>query len=94
MATKKLIATLERFDIGFWLHSVHELGVATSAYAHLIASTPYIIYPSQSLLHHQADDIVKGGKPELKNGCVKVPTGPELGVELDEEKMKKYNLLY
>jgi len=66
LATKKLIATLERFDIGFWLHSVHELGVATSAYAHLIASTPYIIYPSQSLLHHQADDIVKGGKPELK----------------------------
>ena len=25
-----------------------------------------------------------------EDGCIKVPTGPGLGVELDEEKMTKY----
>lgn len=94
LATKKLIATLEKFDLGFWLHSAHELGIATAANTHLIASTPHIVCPSQSLLHFQKDDIIKGGKPELKNGCIRVPTRPGLGIELDQEKVKKYSLLY
>jgi glucarate dehydratase len=28
-----------------------------------------------------------------EDGCIRVPTGPGLGVELDEEKMEKYGRL-
>ena len=39
------------------------------------------------------DDIIEGGKMEYKNGAMKVPTGPGLGVALDRDKLAKYHEL-
>ena len=44
--------------------------------------------------HHQLDDIIKGGKFQYQNGCITVPNEPGLGVELDRDKLKKYDRLY
>ncbi|HJS49085.1 MAG TPA: enolase C-terminal domain-like protein, partial [Gaiellaceae bacterium] len=59
-------------------------GIQTAAYLHLAATTPYLDRPSQSLLRWTTDDVIAGGPFAPEGGVVDVPTGPGLGVELDE----------
>jgi len=40
------------------------------------------------------DDIIEGGKMKYKNGKIKVPSGPGLGVRLNREKLNEYAELY
>ena len=81
--TQRLIAACEEAGVGFWFYS-GDLGIATAAYLHVAAATAYLDRPSQSLLRWTTDDVIAGGpfSPEL--GVLDVPTGPGLGVELDE----------
>jgi glucarate dehydratase len=94
LLTKKLVAAAEIHNLGFWIHSAAELGVSTAANLHIAASSPHIIHPSQGTYEHISDDIIKGGKLRIKGGCMEVPQGPGLGVELDEEKVSSYNEYY
>ncbi len=93
LRTKKLVAIAEAYDLGFWLRSDGELGISTAAMLHLVASTPYMSYPNQSLIHYLTDDIIKN-KFLLQGGCIEVPKKPGLGVEIDEDKVKLYEELY
>jgi glucarate dehydratase len=81
--TRRFIAACEDAEIGFWFYS-GDLGIATAAYLQLAAATPYLDRPSQSLLRWTTDDVVEGGPFLPENGVVQVPSGPGLGVELDE----------
>ena len=72
-----------RRGVGFWFYS-GDLGIATAAYLHLAAATPYLDRPSQSLLRWTTDDVIQGGPFSPERGVVAVPSGPGLGVELDE----------
>jgi len=40
------------------------------------------------------DDIIQGDKLKYEDGGIALPAGPGLGVELDEEKVKRYHQLY
>lgn len=78
-------------------HSLGELGIALAAATHAIAATPNFRSANQAYGALLTDDIVKdfgGGIENYTNGCLKVPDGPGLGVELDREKVKKYAKLY
>ena len=81
--TQRFIAACEEGGIGFWFYS-GDLGVATAAYLHLAAATPYLDRPSQSLLRWTTDDVIQGGPFSPERGVVSVPSGPGLGVDLDE----------
>ncbi len=81
--TRRFVAECEAAGVGFWFYS-GDLGVATAAYLHVAAATPYLDRPSQSLLRWTADDVVAQGPFSPEDGVVPVPTGPGLGVELDE----------
>ena len=72
------------------MHSFTELGVAQNAYLHLIASTPNYIFANQSGYGDLTDDIIQGGLLTFKDGCLDLPEGPGIGVELDREKVKAY----
>jgi len=74
-------------------HSLGELGVAASAAAHVMASTPNFIHANQSYASLLADDVIEGGLPYVE-GKLKVPTGAGLGVRLDEDRLAKYSELY
>jgi glucarate dehydratase len=75
------------------MHSDRELGVSTAAMLHLAAATPNLSYAIDSHYHDQVDDIVT--EPfEYRGGCFTVPGGPGLGVELDWDKVEKYNRWY
>jgi glucarate dehydratase len=86
--TRRFIAECEQAGVGFWFYS-GDLGIATAAYLHLAAAIPYLDRPSQSLLRWTTDDVVAGGPFSPEGGVVPVPTGPGLGVELDEQALAR-----
>jgi glucarate dehydratase len=81
--TRRFIAECEGAGVGFWFYS-GDLGIATAAYLHVAAATPYLDRPSQSLLRWTTDDVIAGGPFTPERGVIAVPDGPGLGVELDE----------
>jgi glucarate dehydratase len=86
--TRRFIASCEETGVGFWFYS-GDLGIATAAYLHIVAATPYLDAPSQSLLRWTADDVIVGGPFSPEGGVVDVPSGPGLGVELDERALER-----
>jgi glucarate dehydratase len=82
--TRRFIADCREAGVAFWFYS-GDLGIATAAYLHIAAVTPYLDRPSQSLLRWTTDDVIVGGPFSPERGVVQVPTGPGLGIELDED---------
>jgi glucarate dehydratase len=73
--------------------SAAELGPRNALLLHLIISERTFKGTNDSSTHHLTGDIIK---EEFKtiDGALTVPDGPGLGVEIDEEKLKKYNGIY
>ena len=70
-----------------------ELGIATAAMLHLAAAEPSLddaCYPGDYLgpLYHQADLLTE--PLQLGPSVARVPDGPGLGVELDEDQLERY----
>ena len=88
-------AMLEVAGLPVLKHSLGELGVATYAGAHLLASIPNALFASQAYGSFLADDVVEGASPlPYRNGCLAVPEGPGLGVTLDTERVGRYAEAY
>jgi glucarate dehydratase len=88
-----MIAVCEAFQLGVGMHSDRELGVSTAAMLHLAAASPSMVYAIDSHYHDQVDDIIT--KPfTYREGHFEAPGGPGLGVEVDWDKVAKYNRLY
>ncbi|MQA77533.1 MAG: mandelate racemase [Streptosporangiales bacterium] len=76
-------------------HSLGELGVAMYAAVHVMASTPNFVYANQGYASLLTDDVVAGASPlPYVDGCLEVPDGPGIGVELDDEKVAAYAEAY
>jgi glucarate dehydratase len=87
-ATKALAAHCETFGLGMNLHSGGELGIATAAHLAVVASTPVLSRAIDSMYYLHEDDIVE--PLELTAGRLRVPSGPGLGVTVDEDKLAHY----
>ncbi|WP_431031837.1 mandelate racemase/muconate lactonizing enzyme family protein [Streptomyces sp. P6-2-1] len=87
-ATKALAAHCETFGLGMNLHSGGELGIATAAHLAVVASTPVLSRAIDSMYYLHADDIIE--PLTLREGSLTVPTGPGLGVTVDEDKLRHY----
>jgi glucarate dehydratase len=86
--TADFIRACEMFDVGFRFHS-GETGVASAAYLHLTAALEHVRHASQTLFRWYADDVIEGGPLLLKDGVVRVPEGPGLGVTLDAKALRR-----
>lgn len=90
---RRMIAVADAFNLGIGMHSDRELGVSTAGMLHLATATPYITHAIDSHYHDQVDDVIT--RPFVyEKGCMRVPDGPGLGVELDRDKLAKYHRLY
>ncbi len=90
---RKMIAVAEAFNLGVGMHSDRELGISTAGMLHLAAATPYITYAIDSHYHDQVEDVIT--RPFVfKEGCLEVPGGPGLGVELDRDKLARFHEAY
>ncbi len=93
LATKRLAACCEAFGLGMSMHSGGELGIGTACHLHLAASTPQVRHAIDSMYSLLADDVTKGPRFQVEQGSYALPEGPGLGVELDEEKLERYEAL-
>jgi glucarate dehydratase len=87
---KALGTICDCFRWGVSMHSGVELGVTLAAMLHAAASLPNMTYDADAHYHHLLDDILVGGKMKYEQGSIAVPKGPGLGVELDEDRMGRY----
>ncbi|WP_324668866.1 enolase C-terminal domain-like protein [Geochorda subterranea] len=91
---KDLVAVCRTFQLGVAMHSGSEFGVELAAMLHTAATIPEMTFAVDAHYHYLTDDIIAGGPFRYEDGCIRVPTGPGLGVELDEEKMRYYQQFY
>lgn len=90
-ATKHLAAHCQTFGLGMNLHSGGELGIATAAHLAVVGSTPILDRAIDSMYYLHADDIIE--PLDLAGGALAVPSGPGLGVVVDEDKLARYAAL-
>lgn len=86
--TVDFIRACEQFDVGFRFHS-GETGIASAAYLQVSAAMEHVREASQTLFRWYADDVIAEGTFVPKQGRVKVPEGPGLGVTLDPKALKR-----
>lgn len=81
----------ETFNIGLSMHSNSHLGVSLMAMAHVAAATPHLTYACDTHYPWQSaqDEVVLGGRVEIKDGCVSIPERGGLGVELDYDQLAR-----
>jgi glucarate dehydratase len=91
---KALAAICECFRWGLSMHSGSELGITLAAMLQVGATLPNLSYDADAHYHHLLDDVIEGGKFTYVDGCIAVPTGPGLGVSLDEDQMGRYQELF
>lgn len=90
---KKVAAICETFNIGLAMHSDRELGIGTAAGLHFWASTPMMSHYYDSHYHDQVGDVIT--EPfEFRDGGLRIPDGPGLGVELDPDRLDHHANLY
>ncbi|HCL31407.1 MAG TPA: enolase [Candidatus Latescibacteria bacterium] len=76
------------FEKPFWLQMVG-VGLVTALSAHLGAVLPFAQWPTITCLNNYTDDLLV--EPlTIRGGQLRVPEGPGLGVEVDEEALRKY----
>lgn len=74
-----------------WHGSGHELGILDAAMLHTCAASANCTLPSDILSHQRVDDLI--AKPiEIRESYAIVPDRPGLGVELDEEAVRRYQV--
>lgn len=78
-------------DVG--IHSSTELGIGWAAMIHAGVAMPHCYLAADAMYLHLTDDIIKGPMLLPVDGRIAPPEGPGLGIEIDEEKLKKYSAL-
>lgn len=91
---KDLAAICRTFNLGVAMHSGVEFGIELAAMLHTAAAIPEMTFCGDAHYHYLTDDIIEGGLMPYRDGAIAVPTGPGLGVSLDEDKMAHYQKHY
>ena len=74
-----------------WHGSGHELGILDAAMMHTCAAAPNCTLPSDILSYQRVDDLIV--KPiDIRDSYALVPDRPGLGVELDEDAVRRYQV--
>ncbi|MCW2293314.1 glucarate dehydratase [Pseudomonas sp. BIGb0408] len=94
--TQILARMCDTFGLGVSMHSNSHLGISLMAMTHVAAAVPNLSYACDTHYPWQEPDeeVIKGGKLPIADGCVKVTRTPGLGVELDYDQLAKLNDQY
>jgi muconate cycloisomerase len=77
--------------IPVWHGSAHELGILDAAMLHACAAAPNCTFPSDILSHQRVHNLL--ATPfEMRDSHISVPEGPGLGIELDEDALRRYQV--
>jgi glucarate dehydratase len=88
-ASMELAAHCRIFSRGVSMHSNNHGGISLAAMTHLGAAMPNLSYALDTHYPWQWEDIIVGGRMKIEGGCVALPNGAGLGVELDRVALAK-----
>ena len=88
----RLCHIIDAFGFTCWHGSGNEIGVKDASFVQAIAATPNCIIPSDVLGYLIRIDDLLVKSFTVKDGYATVPDDPGLGVELDEDAVKKYSV--
>jgi len=93
---QRLAKTCQTFGLGLSMHSNSHLGISLLAMTHVAAATPHLTYACDTHYPWQTsqDEIAKGGRVNIADGQVAIPSGGGLGVELDLDQITRGKELY
>jgi L-alanine-DL-glutamate epimerase-like enolase superfamily enzyme len=91
LGVKKVAALAEAAGVPCVFHCSHDLGLKTAAMLHVVASSPGFPLANDCTYYGLADDIITP-LHRIEGGFMPVPDGPGLGVQVDETKVKKYQV--
>ena len=83
--SRLLAGICDTFGLGLSMHSNSHLGISLAAMVHLAGATPKLTYACDTHWPWKTEEVVKPGVLEIRDGSVAVPTGPGLGIELDDD---------
>jgi muconate cycloisomerase len=91
--SRKVAAIFEAADMACYAGAMWESGIGIAASLHVTAAAPNIRYGSDYYIPNflLLDDLIVEGLP-IKEGCVFVPEGPGLGVEVDWAAVERYRV--
>lgn len=92
--SRLLAGICETFEMGLSMHSNSHLGISLAAMVHLAAATPNLTYACDTHWPWKSEDVVVPGVLNFVDGAVAVPTGPGLGIEIDEDALAALHQQY
>ena len=93
-ASMELAAHCRTFSRGVSMHSNNHAGISLAAMTHLGAAMPNLGYALDTHYPWQSEEIIAGGRLRFEDGCVVLPKGPGLGVELDRPALARAHATY
>ncbi len=95
-AVQSLGTIAEKLGWGVSQHSNNHAGITMAAMIHVGAVVPQLTYASDT--HYvwlvEGADIIAGSNLPIKDGHMRVPAGPGVGVELDRDKLARAHEVY
>ncbi len=93
-ATQLLARMCQTFGLGLSMHSNSHLGISLMAMTHLSATVSQLSYACDTHYPWQEEEVIKGGKIAIRNGCVTVTDEPGLGLEIDPAALARLHAQY
>ncbi len=93
-ASMELAAHCRTFGRGVSMHSNNHAGISLAAMTQLGAAMPNLSYALDTHYPWQSEEIIVGGRIQFDGGCVVLPEGPGLGVELDRAALARAHATY
>ena len=93
-ASMELAAFCRVFGRGVSMHSNNHCGISLAAMTHLGAAMPNLTHALDTHYPWQSEEIIVGGRIRFEEGCVALPEGPGLGVELDRAALARAHAAY
>jgi L-alanine-DL-glutamate epimerase-like enolase superfamily enzyme len=90
---KKIAWLAEAAGLRFCRHCI-DLGVGTAAGAQVLATLPNLMDGNQILLERLSGDVVRAGELDYRDGKLKVPARPGIGVTLDAARLAQHHAYY
>lgn len=93
-SSMELASFCRSFGLGVSMHSNNHGGISMAAMTHLGAAMPNLSYALDTHYPWQWEEIIVGGRMKIEDGCVTLPQGPGLGVELDRSALERAHQNY
>ncbi len=93
-ATQQLAAIGRTFGLGISMHSNSHLGISLAAMTHVGVTLPNLRYACDTHYPWQVEEVITGGKLQIRDGRLAPPPGAGLGVTLDRDALARLHQNY